>query len=588
MSQRTSDVTTNSFVPWRDGAFLPEESNYSVLNKAAWFAGMAPRAFLRECRSIDGRSPTQKRGGVNLGANVRLPSHLINERIMPIVGGASLKTYVLANTEAERRDLAPRWRSRWLRVCPQCVLAGTHLRIHQHLAVVLCPVHGVELTTACPHCGGSLTCAAEEGRAPFCCNRCGESLLRRGRITTEYQCEMREQAAAASAEFEHWRRHSMFDANIGCGILCLGMDEDHPLQALTSSRMFLQATLSGHAAPGWTCAKALEGADVSFRTIDLCAPLRKAMDRFRAEKDLQSIEAEWSSERSRKRHEFDVDGTSVLNHHRFRVALRRVTSVFLARFRSKHTGCLDTPYRMFHESLLDKECPEDILGCCPVATGFWLWRISAAASFREIASFGAWRLRRARYANVDRLLFMLAKGHLHYCIYLCRVCAKWAESNVARSAEAVQPILEFFSAPGVRWHPLWADEGSRQLMDFDSRCHFVGFDASRLIHGISCCGVEPYVRRLRWQLRNTPVVARNGRLKFIDREDLWAEHQIEQVDPFAPMKRDYLFFSEENSASLSTNQWRAFEHGVPSSERVRFRDDDSCSVIDTCVSSNQF
>lgn len=83
---------------------------------------------------------------------------------------------VLEVARRDGRKVGAAWLEPWLKWCPICAGAGTHLVMHQHKAVMFCPTHNVHLLTQCGYCGASSPYRVQRNSSLFQCTHCGERI----------------------------------------------------------------------------------------------------------------------------------------------------------------------------------------------------------------------------------------------------------------------------------------------------------------------------------------------------------------------------------------------------------------------------
>ena len=585
MTKAVSQSSEASFVPWRDDALLPEESAYSLVNKAAWFVSQQPVWFARSCNSLDGR-PTKPSPARLDFADVRgLDRYFHNKRLMPSIHGLSFPAYLRAVQESELRENSLPWRSDRLRICASCIAMGVHLRLHQHTAVTHCPVHGVELESKCPHCQIHISYCSESNQGSYSCGQCHYSLLHERQITTLHGIEFRSAVASASSALKGWRMRALQDAKVGCGINRIEGGDTHPLRNLMANRVLLAARCRDSGAPAWIASCGFAGADVQVGSIRISGPRRDAAFRSISELDVAAVNRSFGASVSMRKNPTIPGVDDRISDARVQAALRRVTNCFLKRCCSRHAECLDTPFRMFGESLMGKDAPEELLQCCPVAVGFWLWRLSSTTDLRLITHLG-FRCRGSTCANVDLLLYSLAKSHLHYLIYLASACAMLGRSSSGHQSSALDPVYSAMRQLDICWHPFMSGNDREREVALDGACHLVRFDCSPLIANMECAGSAPYVRRLRRQLRSTRVIdARHGREIELDLEHTWESKQFKQVRPFALMRHDRPLLAIEKWAELQSDCFEAVILDVVASRLSTSLKNVQWNVLDSAINS---
>jgi len=458
---------TQPFVPWRDDCILPEESAYSVFSKIAWFQSLPPARYLSACRQ-----PAWRRYGdhsIDFSEPCLWLSYLQNERVMPRVHGQSLRVWMGELIAREAEQVPPLWRGHYLRVCDGCLKEGVHLQLHQHMALSHCHVHARPLRETCRHCQRVLRLGYSGKIEAFCCPAC------RGPLTLRQafgQPRSHEQRGAIHQATEQATRslHGLKE------LLCIdarkaALDRIWPL---SMAGLLLEAALTripahpalrrGH----WPRARLTTEAAVTGR------PTASAATRSGAGTGLVG---ETIAERL--------------------IAARRVTAWFLCKKGPSHLLCLDAPLHMFGEGFsLDAERPEDLLGCCPVAVGFWLWRLS----FGHLCQPQVGE-EEGDAAPVDRgvvlLLYKAFKSHLQYCLYVAqRILTADPHLHVTERLSALRR-LTYASFRDFRIAAAWCQDVPVALVRFDIDHSWIS---------TPCRGYRAYQRRLREQHHAAPCV----------------------------------------------------------------------------------
>lgn len=568
--------TVPTFVPWTDRALLAQESTYSVLNKVAWFLAIPPTAFVRRCRhGFEGRQCSSPRW-IRFDPTHSWLHYLENELLMPRVMGLTLPRYI-ASVEKRMIDEVPeRWCSSHLRVCRECIAGGVHLRLHQHLAIERCPVHATVLVTACFSCGKLLEWAMRDAQCSFSCCQCNSIFLHDGDIAIDHSSSFRYSTCVTTDTFLLWQRDVNLRTSAGCGITITTLAESHPLRAIDSNSLLLEAACRVSPAPPCVRQRRLYLAEVRYRKIRVDTAMGDATSRRLSSDPIIADCVALNGRRSKSR----FYSLQTIDAERKLQALRRVTAVFLSCYRKRHDQCLDEPYRMFGEELReDEEHPQELLQCCPVAVGFWLWRISSAKIhmrgrvYQDSHNGGL-------VGNLDLLLYAVAKSHLHYCIYTAHSCSVYHQNSVIDVAGAIAPLRSLFDSHSSSWAPESSTQDYTRIIGLNGVSYHIGFDAREMLSSIACPGGGAYASRLRRKYGRVPFMMVNSL------ENTWAEWQPKQVVPFAPMSRDAIFSAPKELmhlrrvAGLSHRGWTrdfVFSLGLKSDVEV--------SVLDIAINS---
>lgn len=551
------DTKTGLFVPWRDDALLGEESVYALWNKISWFSAVAPTSLVRCCRwptkraQIGPREITYEQPG-------RWTGYLENPDMLPRIHGRNARDAIDALHELARKEVPGTWASDRLRICEECITEGVHLRIHQHLAVGSCPLHGHLLRSTCKACGAFLPYASVDQKA-FCCQVCGSCLLNGGDIRFDIPDEYRSKLARLDREVHQWLRPLSAGTRQEHLRGSAGGELDHPL-ANADERSFLLTALRSSSAqtPPWLTVPASLDGDFSIAAIrpeetSLIKSFRRAerMEQWSLREDAQCEEHRQARHNGQEK----IKGRVITA--RYRQAFIRVTSNFLNHIRTDHSQCLDTPYLIAGEWDDDYLFNYEILDCCPIALGFWLWRKRVGMHFTNMAY-----MRPDQYFHnagitsvggcLDLLLYALGRSDLHACVLVAHQCSEhWKTTRD--------------EAPSLRMLNQWR-RGKTQLetrksewLDFgpyQSGVTFVRTDATRLIKRTVCSGREPYYKSLRRKLRSVPYVNRRKmKVEYLNMEHTWEEQAYAQVDPFEPMNNDWVFLKDKQCPPRRGGGW---------------------------------
>lgn len=500
---------------------MPEESDYAVLNKAAWFVALPPVIFARRCRSAATGKASAYPQFLNLCGNRSNSRYFAGSNLAPAINGKPFSDYLIEVEMATEKEIPPLQRASCLRYCALCIREGIHLRLHQHLAIATCLIHNQPLASDCQRCRKLLSTTLISGQSSFSCEHCNESLIKNDRMAISHACGTRESAKSASEQFLAWRRKSIDWVDVECGAHHIKLPERHPLQQLTTRALVWEAACRASPPPGFIKRVPFPGVGIGIRCLDLRSGRKGS-----ASTAAHFSQAEIQPFRHDERRYVD----------RYGLALRRVTTVFLRRYRRKHNNCLDGPYRMFGRRYDDETShPEELLNCCPVAIGFWLWRLQASKDF--IFEVLRTHLDVNNCGNMDLLFYGLARSHLHRLIYSAWQCVTGRGSGASTSQLALADLLHFGGYTAQRL---------KDEMGLDTSAYYMRFDASSAIDRMACRGNRGYVERLRRQLRAVTVYGRKFPFPVIDLEHTWEERQAVQEYPFAHMKHDGVFVSSKH------------------------------------------
>lgn len=541
------DTGPDLFVPWRDDALLDEESVYALWNKISWFSAVAPTSLVRGCRFPTSRTQIGPRE-VTYEHPGRWTEYLENAVMLPRIRGRNARDAIDALYELARKEVPSIWASDRLRICEECISEGVHLRIHQHLAVGRCPLHGHLLRSTCKTCGASLPYASTDQKA-FCCQACGSCLLNGGDIRFDISHKYRLGLARLDSEARQWLRPLSAGMNREHLVGIAGGGLDHPLSNVDVRSLLLTALRSSSAqTPPWLTAPTSLDGDFSIAAMrPEETSLIKSFQRAKCIGEWNLREGSQHREHRKTLHNKQEEIKERAITARYRQALMRVTANFLKRICPYHTQCLDTPYLVVGEWDEDYPYNYEVMGCCPIALGFWLWRKRAARHFSSMAY-----LRPDEYfhdigitrvgGSLDLLFYALGRSDLHACILVAHQCSEhWRTTGDEYSS--LSALNE--------WRKRKASLGAwvSSYLDFGSGLHeltFLRIDVSRLIERPLCPGREPYYRSLRRKLREFRYVNRTSlRIEYLDLENTWESEALEQADPFRPMNDDWVFLKAD-------------------------------------------
>lgn len=472
---------TRVLVPWRDDCVLPEESLYSHVSKLAWYRAQSPVAYLQRFHEIGQRSPK-----LNL-LETRWISALRRVDTVALVQGKSVREHLEDVASAEEQEIPRLARSPYLRVCSSCLHEGIHLRVHQNLFLLRCPVHDEALSHWCPHCGGELSLTMAGRAQAFSCTKCLLPLADSDKFGEPRTVEQR---SKASIETERMRGPLEF--------LCSWMQRSyyhrlsihHSPQDMDWTDLWLEAVCRHTSVPSEVRRTEWPQAKLRFQPL---SPGDK--------RDVRDIFAG------------DMIDPLVSSVYRW----------FLRRRGDSHEACLDAPLRLFSDRFNDDSPhPEDLLACCPVAVGFWIWRKSVRQIF-------PWRMQtrpgegRPTLA-LRRTAYKVLKSHLQYCLYK----AKHLLADAGPPSERDKVIEQLQMLQLHRSENLLGD----RLNDVGA---LLEFELSEGFSHWKCKGYKAYEKRLKDNLRWTLVVSRQGSW-YHDYSSEYKQRRIAPGVPFTWMR----------------------------------------------------
>ncbi len=483
-------ATPGTLFPWRDDALLPGESLYALWNKFAWFAATGPADLLRQCRAKDGKqfvTPTQ----LAYAPPANWTRYLRQVTVASSIHGLTLFKALSIRVLWEEAEVPTRWRSRYLRVCDSCIALGVHLRFHQHLAVTRCPIHKRLLRSVCPACGHELDYISANRQRAFTCTHCGCDLLHADGIRFGFEDSFSERYAHATSECRKWLRrlHAMPG---GSGAIVNQMRDPDAAATDSGPRFLALAAFTSSVAdvPFWfrkcktkgfvTRLASMDPEEVvisrsihSVTGLDELGIKRTVVEKLGWDPWKEGAHAE---ERAASR-----------LYHR---TIMRVASCFLRQVGAKHHVCLDVPPRITGKSL-----ENDLLGwqwhildCCPIAVGFWLWRLQSASRFTNCVynpKVCAKALGHMAIGPSSSLLYYVAeRSRLHACMIVAHRCRRlWLKTGCAFPALSIlhnwESRSDIFMMPpkfGLRFRGGRNDVAVLRL------------DASALIADVTCLG----------------------------------------------------------------------------------------------------
>ena len=544
-----------SFAPWRDDAFLPQESTYALWNKISWFSTLKPKATLSLYAKfkVDVTNTAKRARGGKAAKTANAARKFDNAELLPHVLGRNLVEVERDLQDVTWEETPNPWRAIPLRICGSCIADGIHLRIHQHLAVARCPLHDEPLRDTCDACGRQLTSPPGDRRA-FCCQSCGHCLLADDMIRFDFDGEFREWVANAHAEVMQWLQY--LECGIYRGHLSQGRHEawGHDLTHIDGRSLAMEAVgQSCSQLPSWMTRPTRQLKHVSVVSIRSGAsPLTNAFEknavmdaRFARRLNLLSAPpVRWGEKSLSKEHR-------TLAVH-YQQALRRVASVFLRSTGGSHPRCMDTPRLIDRESFDGRHHLFDfeMLSCCPIGLGFWFWRERSGAFFSNLLcdleeplvgvtpeSLGS---------SMDLIFYALERSHLHACVVAAaELVSTWgASQGNPRIAKACMDMMWHWET-GARY--VRQDQLERLYFDPTGLgMTFVRVDAIQLTRHTRCPGHEPFYRSVRQKLGRSYVPnSRTFEIETKDLEDHWQERANELIGSLRPMKYDWVFFSQQ-------------------------------------------
>lgn len=483
-------ATAGTVFPWRDDALLSGESLYALWNKLAWFAATSPSELLRQCRAT---------GGKHFTAPKEIPytppaywTSYLNQVTTPIIQGASLFNALRFRALAETAEVPEEWRSSNLRICEQCIACGVHLRLHQHWAIARCPIHNRVLRSVCPACGCEIEYTSRNWQLAFSCTSCGTGLLRKGAIQFGWDEAFAGIASRTSSECRRWlRRLHAIPSPRGpltrkLGELETALPDADPrllsLAAFEKCSRDLPVWLRRYQPMDYAISVASGDPD-EMHISDSIRVIR--VEKVRSKRSFgptrHLVEA-WSGDAG-------AGERMVLRHyHR---AIMRVASSFLRQVRAKHRTCLNTPCEIAGETLENALLGWQwhVLDCCPIALGFWLWRLQTAAGFIQLLQFGPSPYTRimgraAPGPSSSPVCYSVERSRLHACILVAHRCQKlWQKTR--KPFPALRILDEWAHSPSAfsaRQRPCLCIKGAERKLIF------LRIDVTSLMNRIACLG----------------------------------------------------------------------------------------------------
>ncbi|MDG2538728.1 hypothetical protein P5Y53_13720 [Dyella jiangningensis] len=543
------------FVPWRDDAFLEQESSYALWNKVAWFSALPTLAIMRHYWKLKADIATRaKKGGQNLvDKRVALVGH---HELVPCILGDNILNADRKIGEAMREEVPALWESDALRFCRSCILSGIHLRIHLHLAVSRCPLHDEALCDTCDSCGKRLSSAPGDHQA-FRCGACGHGFLSNDMVQFGFTRQFRERVSDAHASVLQWLRY------LECGIYREHLGESgrwdlgHALAHIDGRSLLLNAVHKSFSKlPAWMAQPEVRVENASIACIGL-----KEVRLAEAFRKCTPIGARFAKRmnhlipRSMVMRGGPVTGDGRTQVAHYRQALRRVASHFLRTAGGSHPQCIDTPLLLDRERHDERRIYIDfeLLNCCPIALGFWLWRMRSGTFFSSLVYGFDGPLVGVTVetmgGSMDLLFYAIERSHLHACVIAANEML-----SIYRSKYRMPGVTALCLATLDGWkygaRHILKEELERLYFDpNEQELTFIRMDAMQLMQLVRCPGLEPFYRSVRQKLSATPTF----NPKTLEYEDInvkscWQGRANELISNLRPMDYDWVFFDSWQSS----------------------------------------
>ncbi|WP_144240824.1 hypothetical protein [Dyella japonica] len=231
------------------------------------------------------------------------------------------------------------------------------------------------------------------------------------------------------------------------------------------------------------------------------------------------------------------------------LAIRRVTATFLKSIAPNHGDCWEVVDKIRGLSGHGHRLEPELLDCCPLALGFWLWRDRATWVFGDVqdrcTELSGGLGSRMDAANLDVLLYALERSDLHASVIAAHYCLTGKiraeeEASYLHALDLWRGGRHYFSAE----HEMWLDYGEQA-----HAATFVRADATCLMRSVKCTGMEPYFHALRKWLRAIPAADRPiGETRYKDFEHAWTEYSERPFSPVPTAHDAWLFFGGEAGA----------------------------------------
>lgn len=472
----------DAYAPWRIDSELPYESAYSLFSKAAWWKSVTPSSLLAsyvgEGRPTYGRRSRMVMFGM---PDIWIRSLHGSSCLPATTQGTLLDSLVKAEAD-QRVCIADLWQSPVLRFCQECVSLGVHLWIHQHTLIVKCPVHLIPLTSACARCGQPIQISYRVSQAPFAC-LCGHPLVGSAGCSAVAEREEFQRLPRISEEMSGWL--SLAAAQASSVELPGSWQAQHFAEvcAISLQRLPVPACMRREIDPRF---------DVRLKSVGIYDGSLKNV----TSGDWEFGNFQWSTSGGKERSEGLASDGSPPIIGAVASAFRRVAIAHLVAT-SKH-ACIDLPWIMFRESLLllQADSMSELVQCCPVGVGFWIWRMLCDDLLSMIRRnpLSAWQSELLKsQVGGNCVLYMLARSELHYCIRACEEVFQRHQAGEMDLSEVRQVLLGLRDLSGS-----WGAAGGFRLrpLEVNGRWVYTSVDATELVSG-ACADGETCAPRLK-------------------------------------------------------------------------------------------
>lgn len=329
-------------------------------------------------------------------------------------------------------------------------------------------------------------------QSAFSCTYCSHSLLRNESIRFGFDSSFVERCTRANAECRRWLRrlHAMPGRSES------SIEELERLDAVASDsdpRFLVLAAFMNSVThiPPWFRRCRQKDFVVSLARVNpseaaICRSIRSVT---RAEElGVKRIpETKWSTDPWKKDKYADGRMVSRLYHR----TIMRVASCFLRQISAKHGACINTPRQIAGEKLgsILLGWQWHILDCCPIAVGFWLWRLQSATRFSHLVEYGPTACAQtlgcvAFGPSSSQLCYAIERSRLHTCIVVSHRCRKlWQETGQA--FPALNILDEWAHRSGTLITP---HQSCLNFKGAETDVAFFRLDASSLIARVACLG----------------------------------------------------------------------------------------------------
>lgn len=472
----------DAYAPWRIDSELPYESAYSLFSKAAWWKSATPSSLLASYVG-EGRPTYGRRSRmVMFGMPEIWIRSLHGSSCLPATTQGTLLDSLVKAEADQRVGIADLWQSPVLRFCQECVSLGVHLWIHQHTLIVNCPVHLIPLASACARCGQPIQISYRVSQAPFTC-LCGHSLIGSAGCAAVAEREDFGRLPGIAEEMSDWL--SLAAAQASTVELPGAWQAQHFAEvcAISLQRLPVPACMRRDIDPRF---------DVRLKSVGVCDGSLKNVTAG----DFELESCQWSTLGRWERSEGLAPDVSPSLVGAVASAFRRVAIVHLATT-SKH-ACIDLPWLMFRESLLllQADSMSELVQCCPVGVGFWIWRMLCDDLLSMIRRNpqSAWQSELLKsQVGGNSALYVLARSELHYCIRACEEVFQRHQAGEMDLGEVRQALLGLRDLSGS-----WGAAGGFRLrpLEVNGRWVYTSIDATELVSGV-CADGETCAPRLK-------------------------------------------------------------------------------------------